>query len=138
MKQGTTIGKVSKRIKEIENILLSIRQETPKELCQRLSVIWKVSHRQFYRYYRTARTKIEKEYSERLSLAVQVHYSERTNLYEKAVKKGDIKTSLSILQDMAKIQGVYSPERTENLQKIDFANMPPEILELAIIKMLKE
>jgi hypothetical protein len=45
------------------------------------------------------------------------HLAQRRNLYAKAVLQGDVRTALAVLQDKAKMEGLYPAEKHEHTGK---------------------
>ena len=70
---------------------------------------WKLSERQIRRYIEAANRKFAEAVDRNRDQLLGRHLMQRRALYARALKNGDIKTALLVLQDEASLMGLYAP-----------------------------
>jgi hypothetical protein len=84
-----------------------------------------LSERQLRNYVARADRIILASVKEKRTRAIRRHLARRENLYAKAVNAGDIRTALAVLQDEAKLRGLYPPTTTQLTGKGGAPLIPP-------------
>jgi hypothetical protein len=74
---------------------------------------WGVSGRQIWNYIAAADRRIKARFDARAEHLLARHLLQRRNLYAHAMGAGDFRTALAVLQDEAKLEGLYPAGRTE-------------------------
>jgi hypothetical protein len=69
-----------------------------------------LSRRQIRRYIRWAERLMAQACRTDTEKLLREHIARRLNLYSRAINKGDDRTALAVLQDLAKLQGLYPSE----------------------------
>ena len=69
-----------------------------------------LSDRQLYRYLAAADTLVTESCRTSRRKLLRNHLAQRRKLFARAVAAGDIKAALAVLQDLAKMQGLYPSE----------------------------
>jgi hypothetical protein len=74
---------------------------------------WGVSDGQLWRYIQAADKLIRERFDARAEHLLNRHLLQRRTLYAHAMGAGDFRTALAVLQDEAKLEGLYPATRTE-------------------------
>jgi hypothetical protein len=74
---------------------------------------WNVSDSQLWRYIAAADKLIKERFDARAEHLLNRHLLQRRTLYAHAMGAGDFRVALAVLQDEAKLEGLYPPNRTE-------------------------
>jgi hypothetical protein len=74
---------------------------------------WGVSERQLWNYLRAADQLVKDRFDARAEHLLNRHILQRRTLYAHAMGAGDFRTALAVLQDEAKLEGLYPAARTE-------------------------
>jgi hypothetical protein len=72
---------------------------------------WGVSERQLWNYIRAADRLIQDRFDARAEHLLNRHILQRRTLYAHAMGAGDFRTALAVLQDEAKLEGLYPPHK---------------------------
>jgi hypothetical protein len=72
---------------------------------------WNVSDSQLWRYIAAADQLVKERFDARAEYLLQRHLLQRRTLYAHAMGAGDFRTALAILQDEAKLEGLYPPTK---------------------------
>jgi hypothetical protein len=72
---------------------------------------WEVSDRQIRRYMEAAYRQFTKLTIHDAEQLVSRHIMQRRSLFARALKNGDLRTALAVLQDEAKLEGLYPPAK---------------------------
>jgi hypothetical protein len=87
---------------------------------------WGIGKRQLRNYIRRTDTLIRLRQDKDAAAIIARHFAQRMRLYAKAVKAEDVRTALSILQDEARLRGLY-PGDTITLQDKRTAAEPDQM-----------
>jgi hypothetical protein len=74
---------------------------------------WGVSDTQLWRYIRGADTLCKDHFDAQAEHLLNRHLLQRRTLYAHAMGAGDFRTALAVLQDEAKLEGLYPATKTE-------------------------
>jgi hypothetical protein len=74
---------------------------------------WGVAERQLWNYIRAADRLVRERFDARAGHLLARHLLQRRTLYAHALGAGDFRTALAVLQDEAKLEGLYPATRTE-------------------------
>jgi hypothetical protein len=74
---------------------------------------WGVSDTQLWRYIREADALCKEHFDAKAEHLLNRHLLQRRTLYAHAMGAGDFRTALAVLQDEAKLEGLYPATRTE-------------------------
>jgi hypothetical protein len=74
---------------------------------------WGVSGRQIWNYIAAADRRIKQRFDARAEHLLARHLLQRRTLYAHAMGAGDFRTALAVLQDEAKLEGLYPATRQE-------------------------
>jgi hypothetical protein len=72
---------------------------------------WGVSKRQLWNYVRAADRLVKERFDARAEHLLNRHLLQRRTLYAHAMGAGDYRTALAVLQDEAKLEGLYPPTK---------------------------
>jgi hypothetical protein len=72
---------------------------------------WDVSDRQLWRYIQAADRLVQKRFDAKAEHLLARHLLQRRQLYAHAMGAGDFGTALRVLQDEAKLEGLYPPTK---------------------------
>jgi hypothetical protein len=78
---------------------------------------WAVSERQLWNYIRTADRLLKERFDAHAEHLLNRHILQRRTLYAHAMGAGDFRTALAVLQDEAKLEGLYPATKTELTDK---------------------
>ncbi len=108
----STKAEVAQRVEEVFRLrlggaeLADIRQFASAPEQQ-----WDVSDRQLWRYIRAADRLVKRRFDARAEHLLARHCLQRRLLYAHAMGAGDFGTALRVLQDEAKLEGLYPPTK---------------------------
>jgi hypothetical protein len=74
---------------------------------------WTVSQRQLWNYIAAADRLVKERFDAKAEHLLNRHLLQRRTLYAHAMGAGDFRTALAVLQDEAKLEGLYPATRTE-------------------------
>ena len=74
---------------------------------------WNVSDRQLWRYIAAADKLVKERFDARAEHLLNRHLLQRRTLFAHAMGAGDFRAALAVLQDEAKLEGLYPPTKTE-------------------------
>jgi hypothetical protein len=74
---------------------------------------WGVSERQLWNYIAAADKLVKERFDARAEHLLHRHLLQRRTLYAHAMGAGDFRTALAVLQDEAKLEGLYPATKTE-------------------------
>jgi hypothetical protein len=77
-----------------------------------------ISQRQLWRYIARADRLMGASSETTRKKQLRVHLARRKSLYARAVNKGDERTALAVLRDLAELQGLYGDEVTRQLEEL--------------------
>lgn len=97
---------MKKRLLYISELLLE--GKSTKEICRFASEKWHISRRQVERYITSSYINWQKEFENKGEAILEYNIALRMNLYNKSYDKGKYRTCLTILKDIAKIEGLYN------------------------------
>jgi hypothetical protein len=72
---------------------------------------WNVSDRQLWRYIQAADKLVKERFDAKAEHLLARHLLQRRTLYAHAMGAGDFRTALAVLQDEAKLEGLYPPQK---------------------------
>lgn len=97
---------MKKRLLYISELLLE--GKSTKEICRFASEKWYISRRQVERYITSSYINWQKEFENKGEAILEYNITLRMNLYNKSYDEGKYRTCLTILKDIAKIEGLYN------------------------------
>jgi hypothetical protein len=74
---------------------------------------WSVAARQIWNYIAAADKLVKQRFDARAEHLLNRHLLQRRTLYAHALGAGDFRTALAVLQDEAKLEGLYPATKTE-------------------------
>jgi hypothetical protein len=74
---------------------------------------WNVSDRQLWRYIAAADKLVKERFDARAEHLLNRHLLQRRTLFAHAMGAGDFRTALAVLQDEARLEGLYPATKTE-------------------------
>jgi hypothetical protein len=77
-----------------------------------------LSERQIRNYVAAADRLIDESCRQSRKKLLRRHQAQRRNLYARAVNKGDERTALAVLRDLAELQGLYGDELTRQMEDL--------------------
>ncbi len=77
-----------------------------------------LSERQIRNYVAAADKLIAESCRQSRNKLLRQHQAQRRNLYARCVNKGDERTALAVLRDLAELQGLYGDEVTRQLEEL--------------------
>jgi hypothetical protein len=129
---------VQARVSELVEIMLSGDNGQIREASRDMAAKWGVSYRQIERYRKAANRTIKDKRNQDIDTVYVRHIQERRELYKTALAEKDLRLALTILQDIGKIEGIYSPEFVALIKNeqnnFDLSTLPPERLEKVLLK----
>jgi hypothetical protein len=110
----STKAEMQRRVNEVLKLRLG-GAEFPdiREYARAPEQAWEVSEGQLWRYIRAADTLCKEYFDARAEHLLNRHALQRRQLYAHAMAAGDFRTALAVLQDEAKLEGLYPATRTE-------------------------
>lgn len=125
MKKKSNKAEIEERILYVLNLLLEGKKT--KDICRIATGKWNISRRQVERYITSSYKLLHKEFENILKNDLVYHMALRMHLYSISYEKGNYRTCLEIMKDLAKLQGLY--DNNANSQVIDIVVKLPEDLE---------
>src|SRR5262245_57480695 len=113
-KMKSTKAEVVKRIEEVFTLRLGGAEFA--DIVQYASAPeqnWNVSRRQLWNYIAAADQLVKERFDARAEHLLNRHLLQRRTLYAHAMGAGDFRTALAVLQDEAKLEGLYPATKTE-------------------------
>src|SRR5262245_17333502 len=77
-----------------------------------------LSERQISRYIRRAERQMAEGARTNRKRLMRYHVARRQALYARSVNKGDERTALAVLRDLAELEGLYGDELTRQLEEL--------------------
>jgi organic radical activating enzyme len=122
---------VDMRIEQAVNALLD--GATVQSVVRSFMAEYGISQQQAYKYTKMAQERIHEKIDENIEQKISKHYKRLERLYKKCLDTGDKRTARMLLKDMADLEGLDAPKRTditsngETVQgaTIVFADTPP-------------
>jgi hypothetical protein len=108
----STSAEVRKRVEAVFNLRLGGAEFA--DIVQYASAReqgWGVSERQLWNYVRAADQLVKERFDARAEHLLNRHLLQRRTLYAHAMGAGDFRTALAVLQDEAKLEGLYPPQK---------------------------
>ena len=102
--------KIEKDKRELMVARLLMRGNVPSEICRIMAKEYHISKRTVDRHMAKIYKIWSKNFEEKLCSGLPYHKSIRMEIYQKAYNKKDYKTCLSVMQDVAKLEGLYMDE----------------------------
>src|SRR5215510_1924191 len=110
----STKAEVRKRVEEVFKLRLGGAEFADiREYARAPEQAWNVSDSQLWRYIAAADKLVKERFDARADHLLHRHLLQRRTLYAHAMGAGDFRTALAILQDEAKLEGLYPPTKTE-------------------------
>jgi DNA-binding CsgD family transcriptional regulator len=106
MKKKSNKAEIAERKLYVLNLLLE--GKSTKEICRITSEKWQISRRQIERYISSSYTNLLKQFDKKGEVILEYNIALRMNLYNKSYDEGKYRTCLTILKDIAKIEGLYN------------------------------
>jgi len=125
MKKKSNKAEIEERKLYVLNLLLEGKKT--KEICRVATGKWNISRRQVERYITFSYKLFHNEFENIVKNDIAYHSALRMHLYSIAYGKGNYRTCLEILKDLAKLQGLY--DNNSNSQVMDIVFKLPEELE---------
>src|SRR5579871_1040158 len=108
----STQVETEQRIEQVYNLLLGgAAFPDLREFARAPEQNWGVTDAQIRRYMTAAHRRIKERYEARADYSLSKHMLRREQLYAHAMGAGDFRTALAILQDAAKLEGLYPPTK---------------------------
>jgi hypothetical protein len=105
-------AEVAKRVEEVFRLRLGGAEFA--DILQHASApeqAWGVSERQLWNYIAAADRLIKERFDAKAGHLLARHLLQRRQLYAHAMGAGDFRTALAVLQDEAKLEGLYPPTK---------------------------
>jgi hypothetical protein len=110
----STRAEVQKRVEEVFKLRLGGAEFADiRDYAAAPEQAWNVSASQLWRYIAAADRLIKERFDARAEHLLNRHLLQRRTLYAHALGAGDFRTALSVLQDEAKLEGLYPAARSE-------------------------
>jgi hypothetical protein len=110
----STKAEVFKRVEEVFKLRLGGAEFADiREYATAPERSWNVSDSQLWRYIAAADRLVQERFDARAGHLLARHLLQRRTLYAHALGAGDFRTALAVLQDEAKLEGLYPATRTE-------------------------
>jgi hypothetical protein len=87
-----------------------------------------LSERQVRRYVAAAERLIDESVRQNRKRRIRRHIAQRESLYARCVTKGDERTALAVLRDLAELQDLYPPKKSD--MALDLTPPPIEFIEI--------
>ncbi len=110
----STKAEVMKRVEEVFKLRLGGAEFS--DIVQYASAPeqnWNVSERQLWNYIAAADRLVKERFDAKAEHLLNRHVLQRRTLYAHAMGAGDFRTALAVLQDEAKLEGLYPATKTE-------------------------
>ena len=102
--------KIEKDQRELLVARLLMRGNVPDEICRILAEKYHISKRTVERHLAKIYKVWSKNFEEKLCSGLPYHKSIRMEIYQRAYLKKDFKTCLTVMQDVARLEGLYADE----------------------------
>ena len=102
--------KIEKAQRELMISRLLMRGAVPNEICRIMAKEYHISRRTIDRHLAKIYKVWSKNFEKELCSGLSYHKAIRMEIYQKAYVKRDYKTCLAIMQDIAKLEGLYVEE----------------------------
>jgi hypothetical protein len=110
----STKVEVRKRVEEVFKLRLGGAEFADiREYAAAPEQAWGVSDTQLWRYVRAADALVQERFDAKAGHLLARHLLQRHTLYAHALGAGDFRTALAVLQDEAKLEGLYPAAKTE-------------------------
>jgi hypothetical protein len=110
----STKAEVRKRVEEVFKLRLGGAEFADiREYARAPEQNWNVSDSQLWRYIQASDKLTKERFDARAEHLLNRHLLQRRTLYAHALGAGDHRTALSVLQDEAKLEGLYPATRSE-------------------------
>src|SRR5215468_5548771 len=110
----STKAEVLKRVEEVFKLRLGGAEFADiREYAAAPEQAWGVSDTQLWRYVRAADALVKVRFDARAEHLLNRHLLQRRTLYAHAMGAGDFRTALAVLQDEAKLEGLYPAAKAE-------------------------
>jgi hypothetical protein len=108
----STKAEVMKRVEEVFKLRLGGAEFADiREYARAPEQSWNVSDSQLWRYVAAADQLVKARFDARAEHLLNRHLLQRRTLYAHAMGAGDFRTALAVLQDEAKLEGLYPPQK---------------------------
>ncbi|TWU04184.1 hypothetical protein CA54_60660 [Symmachiella macrocystis] len=101
---------IKSRVQEVLRLILA-GAEFPEVRQHATQQGWELSDRQVRRYIEAAYRQFTKLTVRAVEQLLGRHIMQRRSLFARALKNGDLRTALAVLQDEAKLEGLYPPSK---------------------------
>lgn len=118
--------KIEKDKRELMIARLLMRGAAPSEVCRVMMREYRISKRTVDRHIAKIYKVWSADFKEKLCSGLPYHKAIRMEIYQKAYHKKDYKTCLSVMQDIAKLEGLYVDEVKGDLTFTIKVDMPEE------------
>lgn len=122
--------KIEKAQRELMISRLLIRGAVPNEICRIMAKEYHISRRTVDRAMAKIYKVWSKNFEKELCSGLSYHKAMRMEIYQKAYVKRDYKTCLTIMQDIARLEGLYDDEHKGDMIFNINVDMPEEDKEL--------
>src|SRR5262245_66635512 len=110
----STKAEVLKRVEEVFKLRLGGAEFADiREYAREPEQGWNVSDSQLWRYIAAADKLVKERFDAKAEHLLHRHLLQRRTLYAHTMGAGDFRTALAILQDEAKLEGLYPATKTE-------------------------
>ena len=108
----STLAEVRRRVYEVLKLRLGGAEFADiREYATAPGQAWNVSDSQLWRYVRAADRLCKRHFDAKADHLLARHLLQRRQLYAHAMGAGDFRTALAVLQDEAKLEGLYPPTK---------------------------
>jgi hypothetical protein len=110
----STKAEVLKRVEEVFKLRLGGAEFADiRDYARAPEQAWNVSNSQLWRYIQAADRRVKQRFDARAEHLLARHLLQRRQLYAHAMGAGDFRTALAVVQDEAKLEGLYPAAKTE-------------------------
>jgi hypothetical protein len=110
----STKAEVMKRVEEVFKMRLGGAEFADiREYAIAPEQAWGVSDTQLWRYIAAADRLVKERFDAKAEYLIHRHLLQRRTLYAHAMGAGDFRTALAVLQDEAKLEGLYPAAKAE-------------------------
>jgi hypothetical protein len=112
LRPKSTLAEVRRRVYEVLKLRLGGAEFADlREYALAPEQRWDVSDGQLWRYVRAADRLCKRQFDAKAEHLLARHLLQRRQLYAHAMGAGDFRTALAVLQDEAKLEGLYPPTK---------------------------
>ncbi len=112
LRPKSTLAEVRRRVYEVLKLRLGGAEFADlREYALAPEQAWNVSDGQLWRYVRAADRLCKRHFDAKAGHLLARHLLQRRQLYAHAMGAGDFRTALAVLQDEAKLEGLYPPQK---------------------------